>query len=327
MIKTSNYIVVYTGAGISTAANIPDYRGKEGLLNKPRPMILLGLQEELLDFAMPTFSHLALQKMVEKGIVKYIVTSNHDNMHQKAGTSFNNMTDLFGNAYVEKCVRCKKNYHRKVIVPNIGRICDDKKCGGKLMKTGTRMGGITPEGPLKLAIEHSKKADLSIVFGNSLTVEPFCSLPRNAKKMVICNLQETPYDNEANLKINSKCDTVMSWINQEFQLKVESFIYRQSCLFKYRRENSGFILTLKSANKNEPITWIESFSISLGGQIIYFEKNRQKYFTSLPLTEEEVKLIVQYKKEYEKENFEQNIKLEGNEGRTFLNFEKIILCK
>jgi NAD-dependent deacetylase sirtuin 7 len=81
-------IVFYTGAGISTSAAIPDYRGDEGLKNKPKPMIVIGLQEAELDYKMPTYSHVAIQQLVEKGIAKFIVTSNHDNMHQKAGTTF-----------------------------------------------------------------------------------------------------------------------------------------------------------------------------------------------------------------------------------------------
>lgn len=88
--------------------------------------------------------------MMESGLVKFVVTSNHDNLHQKAGTVFkvknvliifvgiplDKIVDLYGNAYTEKCCRCKKEYHRNVIVPNIGRNCDDPNCGGRLNKIG-----------------------------------------------------------------------------------------------------------------------------------------------------------------------------------------------
>jgi NAD-dependent SIR2 family protein deacetylase len=137
------------------------------------------------------------------------------------------MTDLFGNVYVEKCSKCKKLYHRKVIVPNIGRICDDPQCGGRLMKTGTRMNAITPEEPLAIACHHSKKADLAIVLGSSMTISPFCDLPSRAKKMVICTLQETPYDPKAAIKIHSKCDDLMRAVMQELHIQVPSWQYIQ----------------------------------------------------------------------------------------------------
>lgn len=71
-------IVVYTGAGISTAGGIPDYRGQNGLQNKRTPLVVLGLSEQkTLDFTMPTYTHLALAKLIEaKKVVLRILLSN-----------------------------------------------------------------------------------------------------------------------------------------------------------------------------------------------------------------------------------------------------------
>jgi len=68
LIKSSDpeRIVVYTGAGISTAGGIPDYRGENGLQNKRTPLVVLGLSEQkTLDFTMPTYTHLALAKLIQ----------------------------------------------------------------------------------------------------------------------------------------------------------------------------------------------------------------------------------------------------------------------
>ncbi len=56
LIKESKYCVMYSGAGISTAANIPDYSGDNGLKKNPKPLIVLGNAEKNQDFTMPTLA-------------------------------------------------------------------------------------------------------------------------------------------------------------------------------------------------------------------------------------------------------------------------------
>ena len=58
--------------------------------------------------------------------------------------------------------------------------------------------------------------DLAIVLGSSMTVGPFCELPTLAKKMVLVNLQETPYDGAAVTTIHASCDEVMKSVATEF---------------------------------------------------------------------------------------------------------------
>jgi len=47
---------------------------------------VLGIQEHKLDSVMPTYSHLALVRLMEKGLLKFVVTSNHDDIHSRSGT-------------------------------------------------------------------------------------------------------------------------------------------------------------------------------------------------------------------------------------------------
>jgi hypothetical protein len=58
LVRTSKNIVVYTGAGVSTAANVPDFRGENGLNKKG----ILGLKEHELDQIMPTYTHQAIKR-------------------------------------------------------------------------------------------------------------------------------------------------------------------------------------------------------------------------------------------------------------------------
>ena len=73
-IRSSKCCVIYTGAGISTSASIPDYRGPNGLWT----MLERGVKVEVPDFSLvePTYSHMALNSMMDVGLVKHIVSQN-----------------------------------------------------------------------------------------------------------------------------------------------------------------------------------------------------------------------------------------------------------
>eukprot|EP01118_Nematostelium_gracile_P013946 TRINITY_DN5336_c0_g1_i1.p1 TRINITY_DN5336_c0_g1~~TRINITY_DN5336_c0_g1_i1.p1 ORF type:complete len:188 (+),score=43.56 TRINITY_DN5336_c0_g1_i1:58-621(+) len=163
LLRSSKNLVLYSGAGISTAANVPDFRGEGGLLSGMGKGVL-GIQEHLLDSVMPTYSHMAVKALMDSGLVKYVITSNHDNLHQKSGIPEEKISNLFGNAYIEECLKCKSQFKRRVAVPSLGRYCDHG-CGGRLVKSGVRFGQQVPEVPLKNASRESQIADVALVFG------------------------------------------------------------------------------------------------------------------------------------------------------------------
>jgi hypothetical protein len=110
LIKKSKHLVVYTGAGISTSANIPDYRGPNGVWTlKDKGMTPDGIE---LDQAFPTYSHYALVELMNKGILKYIVSTNLDGLHRRSGIPKDKLSELHGNAYKEYCSKCSKEYLR-----------------------------------------------------------------------------------------------------------------------------------------------------------------------------------------------------------------------
>jgi len=232
-------------------------------------MVVLGMQEKELEFKMPTYSHVALGALLNRGFIKAIITSNHDNLHVKGGVRPSDMVDLFGNVYVEKCGRCGKLFHRNCITPTLGRICDTDKCGGKLMKTGTRMNSMTPEKPLQDATQYAKQADLALVLGSSMQVSPFCNLPPIAKQMVICNLQKTPYDSQAKIVIHQRCDRILREVMSHFGLVLDSFTYSVPFLIQAEPTTDSTLwkCKLSGIQPNEPCMCVEEvYIVSPGGK-------------------------------------------------------------
>lgn len=94
-----------------------------------------------------------------------------------------------------------------------GRICDKKRCLGKLRDFLLDWNDPLPEKELSVSEKHCEKADLCVTLGTSLRVEPACNLPflcqKNGGKSVVVNLQETPFDNLAYLNIRTYADKLM----------------------------------------------------------------------------------------------------------------------
>ena len=102
MMKEASHTVVYTGAGISTAAGIPDYRGPNGawtLLERGGGGG--GKDIEIPHVVMtgkkPTIGHLALTSLLKEGHVKHIVSQNCDGLHARSGVAQHQLSELHGN--------------------------------------------------------------------------------------------------------------------------------------------------------------------------------------------------------------------------------------
>ena len=155
MIQKSKHFVVFTGAGLSTSAGIPDYRSgantvlatgagkwekkanidlaqKSGKL--VNPPVKIGV-DEAIEIAQPTLSHMSLVELMNKGYLKHIISQNVDGLHVKSGIPLANISELHGNNHLEICEYCERSYMRtfnvrKVLTKNhkTGRKCNDTKC-------------------------------------------------------------------------------------------------------------------------------------------------------------------------------------------------------
>lgn len=85
LIRTSKHFIVYTGAGISTSAGIPDFRGPEGAWTKRAQGRKVEFDGRTMLSAVPTATHMALVALQEGGWLKYVVSQNCDGLHRRSG--------------------------------------------------------------------------------------------------------------------------------------------------------------------------------------------------------------------------------------------------
>ena len=231
LIKASNYMVAFTGAGISAESGIPTYRGDDGVWHKYDPEKYANISYFLRDpsyywnffkdvrypvlkKAKPNKAHIILAELEKKGILKCVITQNIDGLHQLAGSK--RVFELHGNTRTIYCMNCQKKYSLDEVYEKIAKneIPPKCTCGGVLRPDVVFFGEQLPVDVLEQAREESLKADLFVVIGSSLVVQPAASLPliakQNGAKLVIINKDPTPLDSRADLVFHEKASKVLS---------------------------------------------------------------------------------------------------------------------
>ncbi|KAL6075248.1 NAD-dependent protein deacetylase sirtuin-7 [Balamuthia mandrillaris] len=244
--KESNYAVAYTGAGISTAADIPDYRGPKGVWTLEAEGETPASFGERLNEASPTFAHRALATLMQlpsedESYLKFLVSTNVDGLHLMSGVSPNKMSELHGSRMKKECDRCKAPHF--LISPGSKRIRRPVKCQQcgcfEFSNTGVGFGSPLPPEEWRKAKEHSESCDLALVLGTSLRVSPACNLvehsyKKEGGKLVIVNLQKTPYDKYASMVIRGRTDEVMRIVMKELEVPVYKVVEGQLKRVLYR---------------------------------------------------------------------------------------------
>ena len=226
IIKESNNIVAFTGAGVSTLSGIKDFRSKDGLYNmkyKYNPETILSHTffinntEEFYKFykdklncvnAQPNIIHKYLYNLEKEGKLKCVITQNIDGLHSKAGNK--NVIELHGTIYKNYCTKCNKEYDEKIVFNSKG--LPKCKCGGLIKPHVVLYEEGLDESDLMTAINYISKCDTLLVIGSSLTVYPVSGLIRyfNGKNLVILNRDATSYDYYASLVINDEFDKIFN---------------------------------------------------------------------------------------------------------------------
>lgn len=187
-----------------------------------------------LDKALPTFTHMALQALASAGLLKFTISQNVDGLHHRSGLDPRTLAEIHGNAYREKCPKCSAEFLREFKVRKTastdhltGNLCE--LCQTPLLDCIVHFGDSIDRNLLKTCAEQAQSADLCLALGSSLRVRPaalFPALVAEKGKLVVVNLQRTPFDDVA-LKINSFCDEVMRIVMQELGIDVKEFTVRK----------------------------------------------------------------------------------------------------
>ena len=218
MVKESDNIVFFGGAGVSTESGIPDFRSVDGLYHQkfkypPETMLSHTFYKthtaEFYDFyrqklivhgAKPNAAHLRLAKLEREGKCKAVVTQNIDGLHSDAGSK--NVIELHGSVRRNHCMKCGKSYGLEFITSADG--VPRCSCGGIVKPDVVLYEEPLNESDINAAINAISDADVLIIGGTSLAVQPAAGLIRffNGRRLAVINKSPTSADDEADIVIN-----------------------------------------------------------------------------------------------------------------------------
>src|SRR5262245_26374940 len=223
-------ILVVTGAGVSTASGIPDFRGPSGVWTRRRPVYYDeflssdAARVEYWDFKLETWElyatvrpndvHLAIVALERAGKIAAVVTQNVDGLHRRAGTSPRVLVEVHGTDLLVECQRC---HAMSDPAPHFAAFKTTRRppqcdCGGLLKPATISFGQSLRSQDLERAAAAATKADLVLALGSTLSVYPAASIPLLAAERgtpyIIVNRGMTEHDGHAAVTLRLEGDVV-----------------------------------------------------------------------------------------------------------------------
>ena len=226
IIEQSDNIVFFGGAGVSTESGIPDFRGDGGLYyqkydyppetilsftffdTQPDEFYRFYRDKLMIAGAEPNMAHIRLAELEREGKLRAVVTQNIDGLHQAAGSV--NVLEVHGTTMRLYCTECFKEYTPAVVEESEG--VTRCICGGIIRPDVVLYQERLDDSTMSKAARYISECDVLIVGGTSLNVYPAAGLVNyyQGDKLVLINLQPTPYDGQADLLISEKIGEVFS---------------------------------------------------------------------------------------------------------------------
>ena len=230
----AEHIAVLTGAGISTASGIPDFRGPQGVWTKnPAAQAMFDIDEYVASRAVrveawkhrlavpvwtmePNPGHLALVELERQGRLTGLITQNVDGLHQKAGSSPDLVHELHGTVRFVDCLECQRRIPMTDVLRRLDAGDEDpacEECGGILKSATVSFGQSLDRRVLDAAVAATEAADVFLAVGTSLQVYPaagLCDIALNAgKPLLILNAEPTPYDDQATTVLDTPIESTL----------------------------------------------------------------------------------------------------------------------
>lgn len=238
LLSRSQRTMALTGAGLSTASGIPDFRSpNSGLWENANPFevaSILSFRQRPQDFyswikplanqtirAQPNDAHYALAGLELHGPLVGLITQNVDMLHSKAGSQ--TVYEIHGHFREVTCLNCYAIYPASPHLDNFiatGDIPYCSSCGGILKPNVILIGEQLPVGILNEANQHVRACDLLLVAGSSLEMAPACDIPAMAvdggAALLIVNLEPTHMDQYADVVIRADVVEVLPKLAAHF---------------------------------------------------------------------------------------------------------------
>ena len=229
--RRAESVVVLTGAGISTASDIPDFRSPGGRWESYRPVTIQefraresareaywrykGETWQVICAAEPNPAHWALAELAQAGKLELLVTQNVDGLHERSGFPALRLVNIHGTDSAVECLACGARELRATVqavwesgvaVPRCG-------CGGAWKPATISFGqGLVPAA-LERAFAAAAACDLFIAAGTSLVVSPINGMFDAARSAgagtAILTASETPFDAAADFKIDAPVERIL----------------------------------------------------------------------------------------------------------------------
>lgn len=234
LVGAAQRILALTGAGLSTASGIPDFRGPQGRWTlDPDAERVSTLDYYLHDEAVrrktwrvraespargarPNPGHLALVELERQGRLAGIVTQNTDGLHLAAGSNPALVHEIHGNARTWRCEDCHRTGPMADMLARVEAGDDDPRCprcGGITRATVILFGELLDPSVLDAAVALAGDCDLVLAIGTSLSVHPVAGLVpyavNSGARLVIVNAEPTPYDHWADAVVADPIEEVL----------------------------------------------------------------------------------------------------------------------
>ena len=232
--RAARSVVVLTGAGLSTASGIPDFRSPGGRWSTYRPVTIQeflaaeGHRERywrykgetwaVIQAAVPNPAHVALADLARAGRIALLVTQNVDGLHERSGFPAERLVNVHGTDSTVECVTCRRREPRATAQDawEAGTAVPRCTCGGAWKPATVSFGQALVEADLRRAFGAASSCDLFVAAGTSLVVGPINQMLTTARdagaRTAILTASDTPYDGVADWTVGDRVERVLAAI-------------------------------------------------------------------------------------------------------------------